>query len=139
MRIFTRRAFSVSIALFALIVAGAFSQSVLLPLVLQNARGLGVFETGLFMAPGGIVIIVVSVLVRKIYNRIGARTLMIAGASIVAASWCPMSAYGQTTPIWVMLITYLAINAGQCLAWVALFTLALGSLPDDCTPTAARR
>jgi DHA2 family lincomycin resistance protein-like MFS transporter len=133
-RIFNSRAFCASIALFALIVAGAFSQSVLLPLVLQNARGLGVFETGLFMAPGGLVIIVISVLVGKVYNRIGARTLMIAGAAIVAAGWWLMSSFGQTTPIGVMLATYLIINAGQCLAWVALFTLALDSLPEELTP-----
>jgi DHA2 family lincomycin resistance protein-like MFS transporter len=133
-RIFNSRAFCASIALFALIVAGAFSQSVLLPLVLQNARGLGVFETGLFMAPGGLVIIVISVLVGKVYNRIGARTLMTAGAAIVAAGWWLMSSFGQTTPIGVMLATYLIINAGQCLAWVALFTLALDSLPEELTP-----
>ncbi|WP_164206936.1 DHA2 family efflux MFS transporter permease subunit [[Micrococcus luteus] ATCC 49442] len=131
MRIFTRRGFSVSILQFVFLVSNSFGLAVLLPLVLQNALGLGVFETGLFMAPGGIVIILTSLLVGKLYNRLGARALMLSGAVIVVAGWAAMRTFDQTTPVWVVLATFLILTIGQCLSWVALFTLALDSLPDD--------
>jgi DHA2 family lincomycin resistance protein-like MFS transporter len=131
LRIFTRRAFTISIMQFGFLVAGAFSILVLLPLVLQESLELGVFETGLFMAPGGITIVLVSILAGKLYDRTGARKLMVTGAVIIAAGWWFMSTLTHTTPVSVMLITYLLICAGQALAWTPIFTLALGSLPDE--------
>jgi len=131
MRIFTRRAFTTSIIQFGFLVVGAFSTSVLLPLVLQESLGLGVLETGLFMAPGGATIVIVSIIVGRFYPRVGARTLMVAGAVVVAAGWWALTAFDETTPVGAVLATYLVICAGQALAWVPIFTLSLGSLPDE--------
>lgn len=131
MRIFTSRAFTASIVQFGLLVVGAFSTSVLLPLVLQESLGLGVFETGLFMAPGGATIVVVSLIAGRLYQSVGARNLMVTGAVVVAAGWWTLSTIDQTTSVGVVLATYLLICAGQALAWTPIFTLALGSLPDE--------
>ncbi|SDQ53576.1 DHA2 family efflux MFS transporter permease subunit [Microbacterium sp. cf332] len=131
LRVFTRRAFTMSIIQFGFIVAGAFSLSVLLPLVLQEALDLGVFETGLFMVPGGLTIVLGSVIAGKLYPRVGARPLMITGAVIVAAGWWFMSTVDQGTPVGVVLATFIIICAGQALAWTPIFTLALGSLPEE--------
>ncbi|WP_167133606.1 DHA2 family efflux MFS transporter permease subunit [Arthrobacter sedimenti] len=131
MRIFSRRAFTMSIVQFGFLVAGAFSLSVLLPLVLQESFELGVFETGLFMAPGGVMIVVVSVFAGKVYDRMGARTLVVSGAVVIAAGWWFMSTVDQAVPVWVVLVTFLVICAGQALSWTPIYTLALGSLPDE--------
>jgi DHA2 family lincomycin resistance protein-like MFS transporter len=131
MRVFTHRAFTISIVQFGFLVAGGFSLTVLLPLVLQESLGLGVFETGLFMAPGGVVIVVVSLIAGKLYDRVGARTLMLSGALVIAAGWWFMSTLDQTTSVPVMLVTYLLICAGQALCWTPIFTLSLGALPDE--------
>jgi DHA2 family lincomycin resistance protein-like MFS transporter len=130
MRIFARRDFTTSTILFAFIVAGAFSLSVLLPLVLQESLGLGVFETGLLMVPGGVTIGIVSLIVGRLYDRVGPRTLMIPGTVLVAAGWWFMTTFDQATPAWMVVVTFIVICAGQCFAWVPIFTLALGSLPD---------
>lgn len=134
MRVFATRAFTVSIVQFALLVFGAFSLGVLMPLVLQQALGLGVFQTGLLMAPGGAVIVLVSAVVGRLYNRAGPRVLMVTGAVVVAAGWWVLSTQDQGASSWVVVTTYLAICAGQALAWVPIFTLALGSLPDELHP-----
>jgi DHA2 family lincomycin resistance protein-like MFS transporter len=131
LRIFTRRTFTISIVQFGFLVAGSFSLIVLLPLVLQESLELGVFETGLFMAPGGLTIVIVSLIAGKLYDRAGARTLMVSGALVIAAGWWFLSTLDHTTPVPVMLLTYLVICAGQALAWTPIFTLALGSLPDE--------
>jgi DHA2 family lincomycin resistance protein-like MFS transporter len=131
MRIFTRPAFTASIVQFGLLVVGAFSTSVLLPLVLQESLGLGVLETGLFMAPGGATIVLVSIIAGRLYQRVGARNLMVTGAVVVAAGWWTLSTVDQTTSVGTVLATYLAICGGQALAWTPIFTLSLGSLPDE--------
>ena len=131
MRVFRRRAFTIPAIQFAFLVAGAFSTSVILPLVYQQALGLGVFATGLLMAPGGLMIVLGSVIAGKLYHRLGARTLMITGATIIACGWWFLTTIDHTSSKWVLLATFVLICAGQSLAWTPIFTLSLGSLPDE--------
>jgi DHA2 family lincomycin resistance protein-like MFS transporter len=41
-----------------------------------------------------------------------------------------MTTFTENTSMWVVLATYVFICAGQAFAWVALFTMSLGSLPS---------
>jgi MFS transporter, DHA2 family, lincomycin resistance protein len=113
---------------------GAFSLATLLPLVLQESLGLGSLETGLLMVPGGATIGIVSLLVGRYYDRIGARGLAIPGAIVVSAGWWFMTTFTEDTSMWVVLATYVFVCAGQAFAWVALFTMSLGSLPSALAP-----
>ena len=134
MRIFGRAAFARPVILFAFLVMGAFSLSTLIPLMLQESLGLGSLETGLLMVPGGATIAIVSVLVGRYYDRIGARGLAIPGALVVAAGWWYMTTFTEDTSMWIVLATYVLICAGQAFAWVAIFTMSLGSLPSALAP-----
>ena len=130
LRIFAHTAFARPVIVFAFLVMGAFSLATLLPLVLQESLGLGALETGLLMVPGGATIGIVSVIVGRWYDRIGARGLAVPGAVVVAAGWWFMTTFTEDTSMWVVLATYAFICAGQAFAWVALFTMSLGSLPS---------
>jgi DHA2 family lincomycin resistance protein-like MFS transporter len=134
MRIFTHAAFARPVIVFAFLVMGAFTLPTLLPLILQESLGLGSLETGLLMVPGGATIGIVSVLVGRHYDRIGARGLAIPGVVVVSAAWWSMTTFTEDTSMWVVLVTYVLICAGQAFAWVALFTMALGSLPSTLAP-----
>jgi DHA2 family lincomycin resistance protein-like MFS transporter len=131
MRIFTHAAFSRPAILFVFLVVGAFSLSTLLPLMMQESLGLGSLETGLLMVPGGATIGIVSVLVGRYYDRVGARGLAIPGAIAVCAGWSFMATFTEDTSMWIVLATYVVICTGQACAWVAIFTMSLGSLPGD--------
>lgn len=134
MRIFTYPAFARPVIAFVFLVMGAFALATLLPLVLQESLGLGSLETGLLMAPGGATIGIVSMVVGRYYDRLGARGLVIPGVIVVSAGWWFMTTFTQHTSAWVVLATYVAICAGQAFAWVAIFTMALGSLPTTLAP-----
>jgi len=54
---------------------------------------------------------------------------VIPGVIVVSAGWWFMTTFDQNTSVWVVLATYVAICAGQAFAWVAIFTMSLGSLP----------
>jgi DHA2 family lincomycin resistance protein-like MFS transporter len=75
----------------------------------------------------------VSVLVGRYYDRLGARGLAIPGTIVVAAGWWFMTTFTEDTSVWVVLATYVVICAGQAFAWVAIFTMSLGSLPGTLT------
>ena len=130
MRIFTHAAFARPVMVFAFLVMGAFSLATLLPLVMQESLGLGSLETGLLMVPGGATIGIVSVIVGRSYDRIGARGLAIPGAIVVTAGWWFMTTFTEDTSMWVVLATYMVICAGQAFVWVAIFTMSLSSLPS---------
>jgi len=130
MRIFTYAAFTRPVIVFVFLVMGAFSLATVLPLVLQESLGLGSLETGLLMVPGGAAIGIVSVLVGRYYDRLGARGLAIPGAVVVTAGWWFMTTFTEDTSVWVVLATFVLICAGQAFAWVAIFTMSLGSLPS---------
>jgi DHA2 family lincomycin resistance protein-like MFS transporter len=129
MRIFTYAAFARPVIAFVFLVMGAFSLATLLPLVLQESLGLGSLETGLLMVPGGATIAIVSVLVGRYYDRVGARWLAIPGVVVVTAGWWFMTTFTEDTSMWLVLASYVFICAGQAFAWVAIFTMSLGSLP----------
>ncbi|NRG42373.1 DHA2 family efflux MFS transporter permease subunit [Rathayibacter sp. VKM Ac-2835] len=131
LRIFRYAAFTRPVIVFVFLVMGAFSLATVLPLVLQESLGLGSLETGLLMVPGGATIGIVSVLVGRCYDRLGARGLAIPGALVVAAGWCFLTTFTEDTSVWVVLATFVIICAGQAFAWVAIFTMSLGALPGS--------
>ncbi|WP_104116271.1 DHA2 family efflux MFS transporter permease subunit [Arthrobacter sp. B1805] len=133
LRIFTYASFTRPVIVFVFLVMGAFSLVTVLPFMLQESLGLGSLETGLLMVPGGATIAIVSVLVGRYYDRLGARGLAIPGVFIVSAGWWFMTTFTENTSIWVILATFMIISAGQAFAWVAIFTMSLGSLPSNLT------
>jgi len=133
MRIFTHASFARPVIVFVFLVMGAFSLVTVLPLMLQQSLGLGSLETGLLMVPGGATIGIVSVLVGRYYDRLGARGLAIPGIAVLTAGWWFMTTFTQDTSVWVILATFVVISAGQAFAWVAIFTMSLGSLPSHLT------
>lgn len=127
-RIFMYAGFARPVIVFTFLVKGAFSLATMLPLVLQESLGLGSLEAGLIMVPGGATIGIVSLLVGRYYDRIGARGLAIPGAFVVGVGWWFMTTFTENTSMWVVLATYVFICAGQAFAWVALFTIAVGTV-----------
>lgn len=133
LRIFTYPAFARPVITFVFLVLGAFALVTVLPLFMQESLGLGSLETGLLMAPGGATIGIVSLIVGRHYDRAGARGLAIPGIAVVSAGWWFMTTFDQNTSVWVVLATYVIVCAGQAFAWVAIFTMSLGSLPSALT------
>ncbi|MDB5614239.1 MAG: transporter [Devosia sp.] len=134
MRPFLSRTFSASALLAVLFMTAAFGTSTLLPVVLQTSYGLNTLQAGLFMAPGGITIAIVSTIVGRYYDRIGPRPLMITGAMIDAAALWFLSTLGLGTPIWLLLTTYVAIIVGQAFMWTPVYAASLGALDKHLLP-----
>ena len=134
MRPFSMKTFSASAVTMACFVAAGYGTMTLMPVVLQTSYGLTGVQAGLFMAPGGFTIAIVSAIVGRLYDRIGPRQLVMAGALFDAAGHWYLSTLGPGTPIWLLLAPYLVLIVGQALMWTPLFAASLGALKPQLVP-----
>lgn len=134
MRIFRTKSFVVPLLVMVFIGLNAFGIGLVLPLVLTGALGLDTLAIGLFLVPGGAVIALVSAAGGKIYDRFGARPLVIPGGIIWAASIWFLSTLNEEHSVWLYLGTYLVVSASQAMMWAPITTLALASLRTELYP-----
>jgi DHA2 family lincomycin resistance protein-like MFS transporter len=134
MRIFRTRSFVVPLLVMVFIGLNAFGIGLVLPLVLTGALGLDMLAIGMFLVPGGAVIALVSAAGGRIYDRFGARPLVIPGGIIWAASIWFLSTLNETHSVWLYLVTYLVVSASQAMMWAPITTLALSSLRAELYP-----
>jgi DHA2 family lincomycin resistance protein-like MFS transporter len=134
LRPFSIRTFSVSAVIMVLFMTPAFGAMILLPVILQTSYGLDTIQTGLFMVPSGIMIVVMSTLVGRWYNQVGPRPFLILGALINASAWWFLSTVAPGTPTWIPLLTYVVLVAGQAMMWTPVFAASLGSLDEHLLP-----
>ncbi|MDS1270802.1 DHA2 family efflux MFS transporter permease subunit [Lipingzhangella sp. LS1_29] len=132
LRPFTRRRFVVGVILMALLFmcllgAGA----VLLPLFLQIVLGTNAFVAGLAMLPGGLLLGLMGRPVGRLYDRFGARPLVIPGAVALAASMWLFASLGSDSSVVAAIAIHLVLMAGLGFMMTPLMTDSLSALPDQ--------
>lgn len=131
LRPFTYRSFVVALVLTALLfmcLLGA--AAILLPLYLQTVMHTSTFVSGLVVLPGGLVLGLLGRPVGALFDRYGARPLVIPGALAMAASLWLFSALGPGSPLAAVLGIHILLMAGLGLMMTPLMTESLGVLPD---------
>ncbi|WP_084252962.1 DHA2 family efflux MFS transporter permease subunit [Devriesea agamarum] len=129
LRTFTRHTFSFATATLMLAMAALFGIVILLPIYLQSSLGLDTLQVGLMLLPGGLLMGLLAPSVGRLYDRIGARPLLIPGCGLVMAVLWGFSMISATTPWWGILVGHLVLSFGLGLTFTPLFSTALGSLP----------
>lgn len=110
----------------ALLGAGA----VLLPIYLQAVLGHGTFVAGLALLPGGIAMALVSRPAGRLYDRHGARPLVIPGAvGMTAALWI-FTLLGGDAPLAAVIGGDVLLMASLGTMMTPLLAESLGALPD---------
>jgi DHA2 family lincomycin resistance protein-like MFS transporter len=102
---------------------------ILLPLFLQDVRGLTTLQTGLLLMPGGLVMGLLGPVVGRLYDRVGARTLVLPGAVVVLLCLAGTAYAVQAAPWWAFLVLHVLLCVGLAFMFTPTFTLGLGSLP----------
>lgn len=128
LRTFTSRNFTVSVVLMAIMMMALFGTLIVLPLYLQNVRGLSPFEAGLLLLPGGLVMGLLGRPVGRQYDRVGPAKLLIPGVVIVTAVMWAMTLLGPATPLAYILTGHIVISVGFALLFTPLFTVSLSSV-----------
>ncbi|MFD2473181.1 MDR family MFS transporter [Amycolatopsis silviterrae] len=131
LRPFTHRSFVVALALSALLFmcligAGA----ILLPLYLQTVLHKSTFVSGLAVLPGGLVLGLLGRPVGALFDRVGARPLVLPGALAMTVALWLFSLLGPDSPLIAVIGIHIVLMAGLGLMMTPLMTESLAVLPD---------
>jgi EmrB/QacA subfamily drug resistance transporter len=112
------------IAQFAL-----FGTLFLVPLFLQEVRGYGAFDTGLILLPQAIAAGVFMPISGMLFDRIGARPLVIGGSALIAISAFLLTGINETTRGTNLILPLALMGAGMGLMMMSLNTQVINAAP----------
>ena len=130
LRTLTHRTFTVGVVLMVVAFAGFMGSMILLPIYLQDLRGLSSLQTGLLMMPGGLAMGLSGPRVGALFDRFGSRPLVVPGSLAVVAALATLTQISQTTSIWVILAAHVAFMTGLAAIFTPVFTLSLSAVPE---------
>jgi DHA2 family lincomycin resistance protein-like MFS transporter len=129
LRVLTHRTYAVGVVVQSVSFLAMMGAMILLPLYLQELRGLSPLQTGLLVAPGGIAMGLLGPRVGKAFDRLGARPLVVPGAVGVVAGLAMLSRVGLETPYPYVLGAHVLLMVSLAALFTPVFTLSLGALP----------
>jgi DHA2 family lincomycin resistance protein-like MFS transporter len=131
LRTFRARSFTIAIILMAIFMMGLFGISILTPIYAQNVLGVTALTTGLLMLPGGLAMGLLGPLVGSLFDRFGARRLIVPGSIAVAIAMWSMVTFDEFTwPGWILIVNIL-MSLGLAFIFTPLFTVSMSSAPPQ--------
>ncbi|WP_425471563.1 DHA2 family efflux MFS transporter permease subunit [Sinomonas susongensis] len=129
LRAFLHPMFTVATALLVVGMIALFGVVILLPIYLQQVRGLDTLATGLLLLPGGLVMGLLAPMVGKWFDRVGPLPLTLAGTALMTAVLFVFAFLAGDTPIWMVLSLHIGLSLGLALLFTPAFTSGLNPLP----------
>nr|WP_246580527.1 DHA2 family efflux MFS transporter permease subunit [Deinococcus aestuarii] len=129
LRAFRFPVFTLGVGLMVIAMMALFGGGVLLPLYLQNLRGLDTLQTGLLLLPGGLLMGLLAPGIGRLYDRVGPRPLALPGTVLMTLVLVGLGRIDTGTPVWALLALHLTLSVGLALLFTPVFTSALGPLP----------
>ncbi|MEA5455584.1 MDR family MFS transporter [Sinomonas sp. JGH33] len=129
LRAFTYPMYTIATALLVVGMIALFGVIILLPIYLQQVRGLDTLSTGLLLLPGGLVMGLLSPTVGKWFDRVGPLPLTLTGTILMTAVLFLLALLTTDTPVWLILAFHVAMSLGLALLFTPSFTSGLNPLP----------
>lgn len=129
LRTLRSRTFGISLALLSIGFLAMLGSMILLPLYLQNLRHLTPLQTGLLVMPGGLAMGLLGPTVGKLFDKFGARTLVIPGSIGMVVSLAGFTQVSATMPYWQILGLHMLMMVSLAAMFTPIFTLGMGALP----------
>ncbi|NUR26361.1 MAG: MFS transporter, partial [Catenulispora sp.] len=125
------RTYTVALILMSVAFMAMLGSMILLPLYLQNVRGLDALQTGLLVMPGGLAMGLLGPTVGRLFDRFGGRVLVIPGAIAITVALAGFTQVSMTMPYWVLLGLHVLMMVGLAATFTPVFTLGLGAVPPS--------
>lgn len=130
--------FSVSLVITSVLTLALMGGSYVLPLFLQNVRGYTAMETGLIMLPAALVMGVLMPVSGALFDKLGAKPVVIPGLIILAVSSFELSTAinMNSTKESIMLISCIR-SIGMGLAMMPISTVGMNAVKGEMIPKAS--
>ncbi|MFG2196783.1 MDR family MFS transporter [Streptomyces sp. NPDC048639] len=129
LRTLGHRTYTLSLVLMSIGFLAMLGSMILLPLYLQNLRGLTPLETGMLMMPGGLVMGLLGPTIGKIFDRFGSRPLVLPGSIGMVLALGGFTQVSMTMPFWQVLGLHALLMVSLAATFTPVFTLGMGGLP----------
>ncbi len=129
LRAFNFRMFTVSVLLMVVAMIALFGAVILLPLYLQEIRGLKSLETGLALLPGGLAMGLLGPVIGRWFDKVGPLPLTVTGSVMMVLSLWQFSMLDAGTAVWWIVSLHVALSLGLALLFTPAFTTGLNPLP----------
>lgn len=122
--------FKFSIFPFAIVIGmisfmGLIGAETIIPLFMQNMRGFSAFEAGLALLPGALISGLMAPIIGRVFDKIGARWLVMIGLTIVTASSFAYTNLGPGTTMTYITVLYGIRMFGLSMVMMPVATAAL--------------
>ncbi|GAB3893338.1 hypothetical protein GCM10029964_069950 [Kibdelosporangium lantanae] len=131
LRTLKHRAYWLSLASMAIGFMAMMGSMILLPIYLQNVRGLSPFITGLLVMPGGLAMGLLGPTAGRVFDRYGTRPLVLPGSIGMVLALAGFTQLSATMPYWQILGLHVLLMISLAAAFTPLFTLGMGALPPN--------
>lgn len=136
-RVFKHSLFPQAIIIGMVAFMGLIGVETIIPLFMQNMRDFTAFEAGLALLPGAVVTAVLSPITGRVFDRIGARWLVITGLTIMTIASFAFTTLGPSTTFAFIMTMYTIRMFGLSMVMMPVSTAALNKLPKRLIPHGA--
>lgn len=130
-RVFQNKTFTLTTIISMISFGMMVGVEVLMPLYIQNIRGLSALISGLVLLPGAFLTALLSPVSGSLYDRFGARPLLIAGDAIMTVMSIFFIFIGTDTSISWIVILYALRMIGISIITTPAMTAGVNALSDD--------
>jgi DHA2 family lincomycin resistance protein-like MFS transporter len=126
-----QRNFSVSMAMISILMLAMFGTIILLPIYLSTVIGFEIWQIGLLMMPGSLMMGLLGPFVGRLFDKVGPRPLIIPAMGLVVLVLFAMTLLGVGTWWPFILAGHLVMSLGFAFLFGPLFTTSLSSVPPQ--------
>ncbi|MQS75816.1 MDR family MFS transporter [Companilactobacillus halodurans] len=108
--------------------------TIIYPLYYQNILHTSVLMSGLALVPPAIVLSILNPLTGKLADKIGFKSTLITGMSMIVIGWFLLFIVHTQLSIWPMILIAVLIEGGNAFVMMPATTLGGNSLPEDLIP-----
>ena len=133
-RVYQYPMFALSSVISMIVNMAIFSGMILLPIYVQNIRGISPMDAGLLMLPGAIMMALMSPLTGRLFDKFGGRVLAIVGLLITVITTFAFSQLEMDTTYGYLLLIYSVRSIGMSMVFMPVSTNGLNQLPRRLYP-----
>ena len=133
-RVYKYPMFSLASVISIVVNMAMFSAMILMPIYLQNLRGISPLDSGLLMLPGAIIMGIMSPITGKLFDKFGGRILAIIGLTITVITTYFFSQLTLDTTYGSLIAIYSIRMFGMSMVMMPVMTNGMNSLPARMNP-----